>query len=301
MDKTLALPPDWYPESLAVGSAGMYVGSWRQGSVVLLPRHGGNPIMLIAPGANGLSNTQGLLVDEKRKRLWVCSGDLGYTTVPIHPSALLAFNLSTGEPIRRYEFPGGGYCNDLAMDRKGFIYVTDSRHPRVLRLTAEAAELEVWKDDVAFALDNNGFTVNGIAIEDQHIYVSAVAAVPYIFRLDVLANGDAGKVEKVEFSRPLKNADAIRSLGNGKLLIFESNAFGKEGAYGGQISLANLKTKELSILVTGLNDPSSGLVLDKRVYFIESKYSLLFRAKPDDTNTVPLKVPFDVQSIELHD
>ncbi|MGH8081169.1 MAG: hypothetical protein ACREP7_11370, partial [Lysobacter sp.] len=35
--RTLALPADWYPESVAVGADGsFYVGSWRQGAIARL-------------------------------------------------------------------------------------------------------------------------------------------------------------------------------------------------------------------------------------------------------------------------
>ncbi len=74
----------------------------------------------------------------------------------------------------------------------------------------------------------------------------------------------------------LKNVDAIRAWKPGRLVLFESNAFG-EGPYGGQITVARVDGTKLGLqtVVTGLNDPSSGAVWGDRVYFIESKYALL--------------------------
>ena len=54
----------------------------------------------------------------------------------------------------------------------------------------------------------------------------------------------------------------------------------------------------LQTVVAGLNDPSSGAVWGNRVYFIESKYSLLTKRKDGD-GPVPTGVPFDIQSRAL--
>jgi streptogramin lyase len=302
LPSTRALPADWYPESIAVGPDGsFYVGSWRQGAVARLRPGADQPEVLVAPGSNGLSNGQGVLVDSRRGLLWVCSGTLGYTTVPTHPSALKSYDLTSGTPRASYELPDKGYCNDLAQDAKGDIYVTDSFQPRVFRWRDGDAALELWKQDAAFNAGPEGFKLNGIAIDRNHVYVSTVTAAPYLLRIDMEQDGSAGAVTRIDMPRTLKNADAIRSAGSDRLVIFESNAFGHNGPYGGEISLATLagnRASKLVTLVTGLNDPSSGVIANGRVYYIESKSSLLFAHKGDDAG-IPRHVPFDVQSIPL--
>lgn len=300
---TRALPPDWYPESLDVGPDGsLYVGSWRQGAVARLRPGAEQPEILVAPGSNGLANGQGVLVDAKRQLLWVCSGKMGFTTVPMTPSALKSYDLASGAPRANYPLPGHGYCNDLAQDSRGTLYVTDSLNPRVLRLRPGDTALQVWKQDPAFAAGKEGYDLNGIALDgDGTLYVSEVTAAPYLWRIDVQADGDAGAPGKVTMPRVLKNADAIRRAGPQQLVIFESNAFGNDGPYGGQISLARLQNDHaasLQTIVRGLNDPSSGVIVGHRVYFIESKYGLLLSHKDNDTQ-VPRGVPFDVQSVAL--
>lgn len=299
---TRPLPADWYPESIAVGPDGsFYVGSWRQGAVARLAPGSDRPDVLVTPGANGLSNGQGVLVDARRGLLWICSGTLGYTTVPTYPSALKSYDLATGAPRASYALPDKGYCNDLAQDEQGNLYITDSLQPRVYRWREGDTSLELWKQDAAFSAGPEGFKLNGIAIDDRHVYVSTVTAAPYLLRIDMQPDGSAGAVTRIDMPRVLKNADAIRSAGPGRLVIFESNAFGHNGPYGGEISLATLAGNRATSLVTlaaGLNDPSSGVIADGRVYFIESKYSLLFAHKDDDAG-IPRHVPFDIQSVPL--
>jgi hypothetical protein len=297
-----ALPDDWYPESVAIGPDGsFYVGSWREGAVARLkPGVAPKAEVLVKPGANGLANGQGVLVDAKRRALWVCSGSSGFTTVPQTPSALKRYDLATGAPRASYAMPDSGYCNDLAQDARGNLYVTDSYHPRVLKLAPGAAALTVWKEDPALAGPGPYKGLNGIAIDGgRDVYVSLVAAAPYVLRIGLDAEGNAGEVTRIEAPRVLKNVDAIRAWKPGRLVLFESNAFG-EGPYGGQITVARVDGTKLGLqtVVTGLNDPSSGAVRGDRVYFIESKYALLTKRKEGD-GPVPTGVPFDIQSRAL--
>ena len=299
---TLALPADWYPESVAAGPDGsFYIGSWRQGAVARVRPDGAAPEILVASGSNGLANGQGVLVDAAHHLLWICSGNWGYTSVPSTPSALKSYDLASGAPRASYPMPDKGYCNDLAQDSHGTLYVTDSFHPRVLRLLPGAAALSVWKEDPAMGAGSDGMFLNGIALDgDRQLYVSLLTAVPYVLKIDVDQDGDASPVSRIDMPRVLKNADAIRIYAPGRMAIFESNAFGKTGPYGGQVSISKISgsSATLETIVAGLNDPSSGVIVGDRVYFIESKYSLLFQHK-DDPAAIPVNVPFDLQSRQL--
>jgi hypothetical protein len=239
--------------------------------------------------------------------LWVCSGDIGFAIVPATPSALKRYDLATGAPRASIPLPEGGYCNDLAQDARGRLYVTDSRHPRVLRLSADTTTLEIWKDDprlgaAAVLTDDHGAYVglNGIAVDDAGaVIVSRVAAAPDLLRIAIDPDGRAGHVDRLTAPRELKNVDALRALPHGRLVLFESNAFGT-GPYGGQITLARVDGARLALrtLVAGLNDPSSGVVAGGRIWFIESKYGLLTHRQAGD-GPVPAGVPFDLQSVPL--
>lgn len=195
----------------------------------------------------------------------------------------------------------------LALDAAGNLYVTDSRHPRVLRLAPGAKSLATWKEDPqlgapAVFSDSHGAYVglNGIAVDaDGSVFVSLVAAAPYVLRISHAADGSAGRIDRLGAPRELKNVDALRAWKGGRLVLFESNAFGT-GSYGGQITLARVigDRLELRTLAAGLNDSSSGAIVGDRVWFIESKYGLLTRRKDSD-GPVPTGVPFDLQSVEL--
>ncbi|HSC79499.1 MAG TPA: hypothetical protein VLC08_04020, partial [Chitinolyticbacter sp.] len=300
------LPPDWYPESVAAARDGtLYIGSWRQGAVVRI-RPDGATRQLVPPGSGGLANTQGIAIDEARRALWVCSGNLGLTTVPATPSALKRYDLATGETQASYPLPDEGYCNDLVVDGAGTVYLTDSYHPRVLRLRPTDTALSVWLDQPELLADSpklemNGkrFTFNGIALDGEALYLSAVAAVPWLWRIDIGADGASGASTRLDMPRPLRNADALRVTGKDELLVFESNAFG-ERRNEGTVTRLRLDGDQATLhtLVQGLDAPSSGTYARGRVWFIESKYDLLLR-HAQNPETIPDQVPFTVQSIPL--
>ncbi|MGY2733555.1 hypothetical protein [Sphingomonas sp. UYP23] len=300
-EQPIPLPRDWYPESLAHGPDGtIYVGSWRQGAIARV-RPNGNPEVFLPPSSNGLDNVQGLLVDAKAGLLYACTGAIGFTTVPATPSALTTFDLATGAPRAHYLMPDKGHCNDLAQDTDGSIYVTDSFHPRILRLRSGARTLETWIEDPALGSGSTKYYLNGIAIDGRSIYVSPVLATPYVLQLAIERDGTPGRVARISAPRLLRNVDALRVYAPGRLVLFESNAFGGNGPYGGAVTTARVEGNRLADLTTvaaGLNDPSSGFVRDGRVYFIESKYALLM-AHPNDDAAIPREVPFDIQSVPL--
>lgn len=300
----LALPPDTYPESVAAAPDGsLYVGSWRNGSVLRIAP-GARAEVLVKPGANGLDRTQGLLVDAARGHLWVCSASLGSNPAPQAPSALKRYALSTGEPNGSYAMPdGNGYCNDLALAEDGSVFVTDSLQARLLRLAPGRDALETWVVHPELQGSGPFPGLNGIAIDGDAVYVSLVqAAAGAVFRIERLVQGQAGRVTRLMAPRVLKNVDAIRRIGPGQLMLFESNAFGAD-AFGGQIVLATAQPGSNTLqlqppIVGGLSNPSSGAVLGSRVYFIESKFGLLLRPRERD-DPLPLRVPFVLQSVPL--
>ncbi|MFT3691200.1 hypothetical protein [Paenirhodobacter sp.] len=260
------LPDDFYPESVAIAEDGTtYIGSWHQGSVARLRPGETRTEVFIPPGSNGLFNTQGLLIDAARETLWACSGDTGFSTAPRTESALKAFDLTTGAPKASYALPGGGYCNDLALDA-GRVFVSDTKRPRILVLDAAEAELRVWAENPAFC--DGPMCLNGITIDPgKAVYVSRVAAAQELLRVGLRD----GAVTSVPMPRVLKNADAIRFV-DGRIVIFENNTFAANDPLNGSISVATLHPDgpaTLDTLANGLADPSSGAVHDGRIYFIE--------------------------------
>jgi sugar lactone lactonase YvrE len=109
----------------------------------------------IQPGTEGLAGVFGVFADDKSNTLWACSGSFGGppggNAPPPPPSALYAFDLKTGAHKGHYAMPTpGGFCNDIAVDKDGNAYATDTNNMQVVQLKKGAKQLTVWSSEGAF-------------------------------------------------------------------------------------------------------------------------------------------------------
>jgi hypothetical protein len=218
----LALPgAELYPEGIAATRDGtFYVGSLREG-LVLKASAGtywrGTPF--IPAGSNGLVGVLGLLVDEATSTLWVCSSDMPQSKLAgTARTALKAFDLTSGAPKGSVEFPGGGRCNDLAIDSRGTVYATDSSSPRLLRLVRGGSALDVWMEGEALA----GY-LNGIVADGRDRLYLVLSDAGGLLRIPVEADGTPGAVQKVTLSRKLSGPDGIEMLDEHTALVVENS------------------------------------------------------------------------------
>jgi hypothetical protein len=112
------------------------------------------------------------------------------------------------------------FCNDIAVDAGGAVYMTDSANPTVLRLPAGASTFEVFATNPQFAPPQpNSAGLDGIAFGgDGALYVTTYAAGGF-FRIAV-ENGRAGRVIKLQ-GRALGLPDGLRPLGPKSFLLVE--------------------------------------------------------------------------------
>src|SRR5579859_3631686 len=121
-----------FPESITSTRDGtLYVGRLGDGGIVRVKPHTHENAIFVQPGALGSRSILGVFADEASNTLWACSNDLSALGAPATGSdtgsALKAFDLSTGIGKRSVSLPGAhAFCNDIAVDTKGSIYVTDS-------------------------------------------------------------------------------------------------------------------------------------------------------------------------------
>src|SRR6185295_9341854 len=112
---------------------------------------------------NGLQSVFGVLADEHSRTLWVCSvpNPFARTAVP-GPSALVAFDLSSGRHKASYPLPGTrGVCNDIAVAADGTVYATDTPNGRILERRQGA--LAIYAEDERLkGVDGLAFDASGV-------------------------------------------------------------------------------------------------------------------------------------------
>jgi hypothetical protein len=207
-----------FPESLTSGRDGtVYIGSVGKG-LVYRARPGADTVEpFIAPGSGGIRQVFGVYADDGHNTLWVCSNQIGGAPggPPPPPSALHSFNLKTGAPTGRYEFPGGGMCNDIVTSADGTAYATDTPNMQVLRLAKGGKQLEVWAGGGAFGPP--GGVLDGITIVGGRVIVNTLVT-SKLFAIDVAKDGKAGEVAQLKLTHPITRPDGMRVYGKDALL-----------------------------------------------------------------------------------
>jgi sugar lactone lactonase YvrE len=134
-------------------------------------------------------------------------------------SALKGFDLETGEGKVSATLPGTRtLCNDIAVGPDKSVYVTNTFAPEILRLRPGSDKLEVWATDPGFEPPQKGGGLDGLAFgSDGNLYVDTFTK-GELFRVEV-TEGKAGKITKLQPSRPMALTDAVRLTEDGHAFL----------------------------------------------------------------------------------
>ena len=284
-----------FPESITSTTDGtLYVGRLGDGGIVRVKPRTAESTIFVHPGASGSRSILGVFADEASNTLWACSNDLSALGAPVKGSdsgsALKAFDLRTGSGKRSVSLPGAhAFCNDIAVDARGSIYVTDSANPTILRLSPGATTFEVFAQDSAFsAPQSGGAGLDGIAFgSDGNLYVTTYAA-GGLFRVEVKA-GKTGRITALSGDYQLKFPDALRKLGDNSFLLVE-------GA--GTLDRVVIKDNGFSAIPICGNffTPTSVALIGTTAWVTEGNTTYFFDASKK-SSTPPL--PFRIYAVSL--
>jgi len=284
-----------FPESITSTSDGvLFVGRVGEGGIVRVNPRKAERTVFVQPGASGSRSILGVFADEASSTLWACSNDLsalgGPATGSDSWSALKSFDLNTGDAKHSFSLPGShAYCNDITVDGKGSVYVTDSANPTILKLSAGAATFDVFAQDSAFsAPQSGGAGLDGIAFgSDGNLYVTTYTA-GELFRVEVKA-GRAGRVTKLTGNRHLQFPDALRSLGDNSFLLIEGSG-----------RLDRVVIRGDAFAVTAIHDgfvtPTSVARIGTTAWVSEGQLAFFF--DPSKRNSSP-SLPFRIYAVPL--
>jgi sugar lactone lactonase YvrE len=272
-----------FPESVTSTKNGdLYFGSLGQDSVYRATSKVAQATTWIKPKSNGLMTVLGVLADEKAGVLWVCaSATGGRGGAPyVGETALKAFNLKDGSFKASYAFPGNGLCNDIAVATDGTVYAADTIQARVLRLKKGATALDVWASDAMLLAAADGLAL----LADGNLYVNSVGQ-GTLMRIDVNKDGSAGKITRLETSRPLMQPDGMRSVGSRTMLLVEGAGRLDEVTINGDKA-------EIKVLKDGLTGPTAVTLAGGTAYVTEAKLALRNDATKDPGPFRAVGIPY---------
>ena len=273
-----------FPESLSSTKNGdLYFGSLGLDAVYRASSKESKATAWIPAKSNGLTTVLGVLADEKAGVLWVCtSASGGRNGAPfVGETALKAFNLKDASLKASYAYPGNGLCNDIAVAKDGTVYATDTTQGRVLRLKKGSTALDVWAANPMLLATADGLALLG----DGNLYVNSVGQ-STLMRIDVNKDGSAGKITKLEPSRPLQGPDGMRSVGSKTLLLVEG-----QGGRLDEVTINGDKA-EIKVLKDGMPGITAVTLTGGMAYVSEGRLNLRNDATKDPGPFRAIGIPY---------
>lgn len=285
----IALPGETlFPESLAIDEAGgVYVSSVLEARILYVtPEREIEDF--VARGEHGLISVGGLKLSSDGTTLFACNSDLGMNEFAGASSpALLAFDVSDKSLTGRWELPGGGLCNDIAISEDGEVYVTDSFVPRVLKLSPDRTELTPILLDQRFT--GEGFNLSGIVHTSDGLFVAKFNS-GELYHIPMGPNGVPGDAVPLALSQPLFAPDGLALLNESTFLVAES---------AGRLVKVTVSGHEaqVEVLASDLRAPTAVSIDDGQAYVLIGQLDRL----PNPQGSSPVPEPFRIEILDLAD
>ncbi len=203
--------PDLLPEGIAYDPKRrtFYLGSFK--SKIVSIDAAGRKNDFKASGQDGLLSVLGMKVDARRRLLWVCNNTRDGVAF-VHK-----YSLDSGRLIKKYtldEKPIRHEVNDIAFNRRGDVYVTDSLGAAVYEIPADTDELRL------LVKLEQGVYPNGIALSrnEEQLFVATFAGISLI-DIDTKTRTELAHVENIA----LTGADGLYLYGNSLIAVQNAN------------------------------------------------------------------------------
>ncbi|GAB3826732.1 gluconolaconase [Pontibacter rugosus] len=248
-----------------------------------------------------LISSIGLEVDENRKRVLIASSDPGNTpnSTPAtagQTAALGIYHLATGAPIHYVNLgalrPGiPHFANDIAIDKHGNAYVTDSFSPIIYKVDVHG-NATVFYENEAFATPQGAFGFNGIAYHPAGFLLVAYSINNEIYKIPL---SNPGAISKVALDAPLEGPDGLLLSKNGEQLVVVNNAGGQPS--GRVLSFRSANKWQTASLAerfdTGPVFPTTATSYGDQVFVLYAHLNKLFGGAPQQQEEFTIrKVPF---------
>lgn len=267
--------PVAYPEGVAYNekTGDFFVSSMRKGTIGTFKADGKyrqfaqDPLLVSAVG---------LHADPERGRLLACVSDPG-VSLKTSPKTqrklarLLAFDLKTGKRLKVVELqplaPGEHFCNDMAVDAAGTVYITDSFAPVVYKVDADY-KASVLVNNAVFS--GAGFNLNGIVHHKDGFLIAAKSSDGTLWKV---SEKDATPPASIELSEKLPNVDGLILTDAGDLVAIQNENHRVTRLK----STDGWKTAKVEKSVTTEpNFPTTGVQVGTKIYVLLSRLNELF-------------------------
>jgi hypothetical protein len=271
--------PGFYSQSLTSSADGsLYVASLF-GEIVKFTPDSIEP-KVIVPVASSPGVVPGVLIDDATSTLWVCGNTFQSPATFQGPSATLHSYDLAGKPMKSFAFPGpqpgSSICEDIAIDDKHNVYVTDSFTGTVFVLAHGASSVVSWANDPLLQPGSKNapaqtppFGAHGITYDGSgDLYVSNFHDSTLV-RIPIKSDGSAGKAVLQTVMPMYTNPEALRTL-DATHLVGVLDVWGKPG-YLVELTQTAADTWSVEVLRNNLQGPTSVAIANGSYWVTEGQ------------------------------
>ncbi|MDH5324409.1 MAG: hypothetical protein OEZ68_04150 [Gammaproteobacteria bacterium] len=221
----------------------------------------------------------GIRVDATRDRFMVCNSDPGAGVQTKEATkgklaGLGVFRLSTGKLMKYIDLgkqaEGGHFCNDIAVDANGNVYVTDSFSPIIYKVDAGLNESILLNHE---RFKGEGFNLNGIVHKDGYLLVTKYNE-GLLFKVPL---NEPDKFTQVSLKETFPGADGLAWAADGSLMLIanlQTNKVVKLSSADNWVSAEVVKSTD-----TGPVFATTGVVNDAGFQVLHARLNVLFDPK----------------------
>ena len=216
-----------------------------------------------------IGGVSGMQIDSKNRILWVCTNYLkqmkNYPKDLLEGSytAVYCYNIDTGKLIQKYELKDNKnkhFWGDLVLDKAGNVYITDSYTPAIYWIPKNQNKVQLF-------LETNLRSLQGISLSKNEKYLFFSDYASTLYRLEL-----ASKTWE-----PIQNHLDISLKGTDGLYFYKNSLIAIQNGLNPQKIVQIFLDKDLKKLLSykilennhaQFNEPTLGLVLGKKLYYI---------------------------------
>lgn len=287
--------PLMYPEGVAFNSKTnmFFVSSVTTGTIGTVDEKGNYTLFY---QDSLLKSSFGMKVDVSKNRLLVCVSDPNYSRYSSPATfkkmaRLLIFDLNTRKKIADIDLaalnPGKHFANDLTLDDKGNIYVTDSFFPVIYKVDLQNNAVIFAKSDF-FQSEDVG--LNGIVYHPGGFLLVAHNTTGALFKVDIK---DPKMVSKVKMNTFFPGADGLLLDDQNNLILIQNKGVNKAFQIASPDNWISAKVKSATAATDRFHNPTTGAIQNGKIWLLNSKMNEL-----SDSTMAPSK-EFSLQLVKL--
>jgi hypothetical protein len=299
-----------FPEGIiALPNNDLLVGGFGDGSIQRI--NASNQVSYFSkPGENGMVIAVGMALDRQHNRLWVAN--FNFSTESGKPgSNFKVFDYTTAKLLKTIpeKFIEGAFFNEVVLDPKGRVYVSNTFGPNLYTATFESANAEVFVQNELLKnpSPDQPFGLNGLTITPDNRYLIAsvmnrtIKGGGRLVRIS-LASKEVSPVAlpEDENTKSFSGSDGM-FFHNGKLLMV--NVYSQSGAIFSAAFNADYSKASLSIhsqFQAAYDRPTASAIRNGKLYTVNSQLNHIIDDKDGKLNTPPV-LPFKIVGVPLKD